>query len=384
MRYVQRKLHLSEIIANKSAFLLGPRQTGKTSVIKNQLANAKVINLLLNDEYLAFSQNPKELRQRVTPDDKIVVIDEIQRLPGLLNEVQHLIETYGTRFLLTGSSARKLRQQGVNLLGGRARQYFMHPFSYSELGDNFDLMQALNNGLIPSIYESDDPNHDLSSYVGLYLKEEVAAEALTRKIDAFSRFLQTAALANGQIINHTNIANDAQVPRTTVIEYFGILIDTLFASYLEPWKKSIKRKPIATSKLYFFDNGVVGKLQERGKIKQKSPQFGDAFETYIYHELKTYIDYHSPKALNFWRSTSNFEVDFIYDNRVAIEVKGKEQLSQKDLAGLRALMEEDLLDSYIVVSMSDSRKILEDGIEILPWQDFVTRLWKGKFDDRRS
>jgi predicted AAA+ superfamily ATPase len=235
-------------------------------------------------------------------------------------------------------------------------------------------------GLIPSIYDSDDPTHDLSSYIGLYLKEEIAAEALTRKIDAFSRFLQTAALANGKIVNHTNIANDAQVPRTTVIEYFGILIDTLFATYLEPWKKSKKRKPIATSKLYFFDNGVVGRLQERGKIRYKSPQFGDAFESFIHHEIRTYIDYHSPRGFHFWRSTSNFEVDFIYDDRIAIEVKGKEQLSKKDLAGLRALMEENMLESYLVVSLCESAKVMEDGIEILPWQEFVNRLWSGKLD----
>jgi len=380
MAYIPREIDLPKLLANKSAFLLGPRQTGKASAIKHQLKDAKVVNLLLNETFLEFSQNKRELRERVRPQDRLVVIDEIQRLPELLNEVQFLIEEYGTTFLLTGSSARKLRRQGVNLLGGRARQYFMHPFVYQELGKRFDLLKALNNGLLPSIYDSDDPGHDLSSYIGLYLKEEIAAEALTRKIDAFSRFLQTAALSNGQLVNHSDIANDAQVPRTTVIEYFGILVDTLFATYVEAWKKSKKRKPLSTSKFYFFDNGVVGALQERGKIKFKSPQFGEAFETYIYHELRTYIDCTSPRALNFWRSTSNFEVDFIYDNRVAIEVKGKSQIGQKDLAGLRAIMEEKLLERYIVVSINESEKTTEDGIELMPWQRFVTALWQGDLD----
>ena len=378
--HIPRSIQLARIIKQKSAFLLGPRQTGKTSSIKAQLPDAKFINLLLNDEFLAFTRNPKELRERINKEDQIVVIDEIQRLPALLNEVQFLMEEHGTRFLLTGSSARKLRRQGVNLLGGRARQYYMHPFSFSELGDKFDLLKAVNYGLIPSIYDSDDPNHDLYSYVGLYLKEEIVAEALTRKIDAFSRFLQTAALANGNIINHTNIANDSQVPRTTVIEYFGILIDTLFGTYLEPWQKTKKRKCLSTSKFYFFDNGVVGRLQERGLIKLKSPQFGEAFEAYIYHELRTYIDYTSPRPLNYWRSTSNFEVDFIFDNRIAIEVKAKDQLSKKDLSGIKALMEEKQLEFYMIVSLTDTKKTLVDGIQVLPWREFVTSLWNGEFD----
>jgi uncharacterized protein len=377
MNYIERNINLSAILKKKSAFLLGPRQTGKTSVIKNQLKEYKTINLLINETFLKFSQNKSELRERVTPEDKIVIIDEIQRLPELLNDVQYLIEEYGTKFLLTGSSARKLRRQGVNLLGGRARQYFMHPFSYSELKDDFDLLKALNRGLIPSIYDSDDPIHDLSSYIGLYLKEEIVAEALTRKIDAFSRFLQVAALSNGQLVNHTNISNDAQVPRTTVIEYFGVLIDTLFATYLEPWKKTKKRKSLSTSKFYFFDNGIIGQLQERGKIKKKSPAFGEAFETYIYHELKSYIDCTSPRPLNYWRSTSHFEVDFIFDNRIAIEVKGKAQISQKDLSGLRAIREEDILEEYIVVCLETEEKRTSDGITILPWELFITKLWSG-------
>jgi uncharacterized protein len=380
MAYITRKINLPTLLKSKSAFLLGPRQTGKSSLIQRQLGPCLLVDLLLNETFLQFSQNKRELRERVGAEHSLVVIDEIQRLPELLNEVQYLIESQGTKFLLTGSSARKLRRQGVNLLGGRARQYFMHPFSYCELGDKFDLLKALNLGLLPSIYNSDNPTHDLSSYVGLYLKEEIVAEALTRKIDAYSRFLQTAALANGQLVNHTNIANDAQVPRTTVVEYFGILIDTLFATYLQPWRKTSKRKPILTPKFYFFDTGVVGLLQERGKIKTKSPQFGEAFESYLYHEIRTYIDTTTPRPLNYWRSTSNFEVDFIFDNRIAIEVKGKATIGGRDLAGIRALKEEGLLERYLIVYTGEVAKTLEDGIELHPWQSFVSDLWSGKFD----
>lgn len=368
------------MLKTKSAFLLGPRQTGKTSAIRDQLSDFKNINLLLNDTFLAFTQNKRELRDRVTKKDKVVIIDEIQRIPELLNEVQYLTEEFGTRFLLTGSSARKLRRQGVNLLGGRARQYRMRPFCFAELKDEFDLDRALNRGLIPSIYFSDAPQLDLASYVGLYLKEEIAAEALTRNIEAFSRFLQTAALSNGQIINHTNIANDAQVPRTTVIEYFSILNDTLFSDYLEPWRQTKKRKPIATSKFYFFDIGIVGQLQQRGPVKPKSPLYGDALESYIHHELRCRSDYVSHCPLNFWRSLTHFEVDFIYDNRVAIEVKAKAQLGKNDLSGLRALKEEKNLESYHVVYLGDSRKVLEDGIELWPVHEFLEALWNGGFD----
>jgi predicted AAA+ superfamily ATPase len=380
MPNIDRVINLSRILKAKSAFLLGPRQTGKTSAIRTQLSDFKTINLLLNDTFLAFTQNKRELRDRVTKKDRIVIIDEIQRLPELLNEVQYLIEELGTTFLLTGSSARKLRRQGVNLLGGRARQYRMRPFCYPEIKEEFQLDRILNRGLLPSIYFSDSPALDLASYVGLYLKEEIAAEALTRNIEAFSRFLQTAALSNGQIINHTNIANDAQVPRTTIIEYFSILNDTLFSDYLEPWRETKKRKSIATSKFYFFDVGVVAQLQQRGSVKAKSPLYGDALEAYIHHELRCRSDYVSHASLNFWRSTTNFEVDFIYDNRVAIEVKAKPQLGKKDLSGIRALKEENNLESYHVVYIGDAKKVLEDGVELWPVHEFLDALWNGSFD----
>ncbi len=261
--HVDRLVDLSVLLAKKSHFLFGPRQTGKSFLIHQSLQGVRVYDLLDTSIYLALSQNPLQLSQELTPQDRIVVIDEIQRIPDLLNEVHRLIETRRIKFLLTGSSARKLRRGGVNLLGGRARTKHLHPLTYKELGKDFDLSQALTRGTLPSIYFSDDPRADLQSYAGTYLEQEIVAEGATRNVPAFSRFLKVAALCNGTIVNFTNVANDAQVPRTTVYEYFRILQDTLILHEVPAWRQSRKRKPLASSKYYFFDVGVVGMLQCR-------------------------------------------------------------------------------------------------------------------------
>lgn len=240
------------MLEKKSYFLFGPRQTGKTSLIRRVLTGVKVYDLLDTSTYLALSQNPGRIGEELAPKDHLVVIDEIQRLPILLNEVHRLIETKRIRFLLTGSSARKFRRGGTNLLGGRARTKYLHPFTYQELGTRFDLTRAVTRGLLPSIYFSDDPRADLEAYAGSYLQEEIMAEGAVRNLPAFSRFLRVAALCNGQIVNFTNVSNDAQVARTTVYEYFDILKDTLILYELLPWRKSKKRKPLASSKYYFL------------------------------------------------------------------------------------------------------------------------------------
>jgi predicted AAA+ superfamily ATPase len=374
--YIPRKLDIAEILNQKSLFLFGPRQTGKSSLIKETLGNTKIYDLLDSQIYLELNQNPKRLEQEHQKNEKIIVIDEIQKLPSLLDEVHRMIENFGVHFLLTGSSARKLCRGGVNLLGGRARSRNLHPFIYQELLDRFSLEKAINYGLIPSIYFSDAPDEDLKAYAGDYLKEEIAAEGLTRNVPAFSRFLQVAASCNGQILNYAKIANDAQVPSSTVQEYFHILRDTLIAYDVPAWKKSIKRKPLSTSKIYFFDTGVVRHLQNRSVIQAKSPEFGEAFEAYIAHELKTFVDYRQKGELCYWRSKSGFEVDFILSDQIAIEVKGKSVVSERDLAGLKALKEEGLIKSYYVVSLETRRRTV-DGIKILPWKDFLDLLWNG-------
>jgi predicted AAA+ superfamily ATPase len=262
-RWVDRQLDIGRLLEKRSFFLLGPRQTGKTTLIQHVLPDIRFYDLLDSANYLALSRNPGRLAEEIGSSVKRVVIDEIQRLPSLLNEVQRLIETRDVKFLLTGSSARKLRRGGINLLGGRARVKYLHPLTYRELGDKFVLNQAMQRGLLPSIYFSDDPRADLESYAGLYLQQEIMAEGATRNIPAFSRFLKIAAHSNGGIVNFTNIASDAQVARTTVYEYYEILKDTLILRELPPWKKTVKRKPLASSKYYFFDVGVVSALQGR-------------------------------------------------------------------------------------------------------------------------
>lgn len=376
--YINRKLDLFALLSNKSYFLFGPRQTGKTSLIQHTLQKFKYYNLLQTDIYLKLSREPHRLRQEITDEDRIVIIDEIQKLPILLDEVHYLIEEKGIHFLLTGSSARKLRNRGVNLLGGRARTRRLHPFIFKELEEDFNLTKALDTGLIPSIYFSDAPFEDLEAYAGNYLKEEIAAEAIVRNVPAFSRFLTIAGLCNGKMINYTNIASDAQVPRSTVQEYFQILRDTLLGDDLPAWRKSVKRKPVATSKFYFFDVGVARYLQGRRGLAVRSPEFGEAFEAYIHHEIKAYCDYTGGCEVCYWRSTSGFEVDFVINGKTAVEVKAKANITEKDFKGLKAISEEVLLKSYILVSLEDRPRRI-GNIFILPWQDFITLLWQDTY-----
>lgn len=375
--YIDRMLDLRGLLEKKSHFLLGPRQTGKSFLISHSLKDARVYDLLDTAVFLAFSRNPGRLAQEITAKDRLVVIDEIQRLPDLLNEVHRLIEQRGIRFLLTGSSARKLRRGGVNLLGGRARTKYLHPLTYRELGDHFDLQRAITRGLLPTMYFSDDPRADLDAYAGTYLQQEIVAEGATRNVQAFSRFLKVAALCNGTIVNFTKVANDAQVPRTTVYEYFEILTDTLILHELPAWRKSKKRKPLASSKYYFFDVGVVAALQGR-EFRLGTPEFGEGLETYVMHELRSYSDYMSGESLTYWRSTSGFEVDFILGDHTAIEVKSKDNVSAQDLKSLRALAEEGQLKRYLCICLEPRAREVS-GVTVLPYREFLDALWDGKY-----
>jgi len=375
--WIPRLLDLRELLSKRSCFLFGPRQTGKTSLIHHTFHGVKVYDLLDSAVFLALSRNPGRLAEELGPQDSIVVIDEVQRLPILLNEVHRLIETRGVRFLLTGSSARKLRRGGVNLLGGRARTKYLRPLVWKELGARFDLARALAHGLLPSIYFSDDPAADLQAYTGMYLQQEIIAEGATRNVPAFSRFLTVAAHCNATVVNFTNVANDAQVARTTIYEYFEILKDTLVLYELPPWRKTKKRKPLASSKYYFFDVGVVGALQGRA-FRPGTPEFGEAYETYLMHELSSYSHYVSGEALGYWRSTSGFEVDFVLGDHTAIEVKAKENVSAQDLRALRALAEENMVKRYLCVCLEPRQRVVE-GIAVLPFKTFLEALWAGEF-----
>jgi predicted AAA+ superfamily ATPase len=374
---IERLPDLSRWLARKSHFLLGPRQTGKTFLVGRALPEARVYDLLDSSVFLALSQRPGRLEEELRPGDRLIVLDEIQRLPELLNEVHRLIESRGIRFLLTGSSARKLRAGGVNLLGGRARIRYLHPLSWRELGARFDLHRAVERGLLVSIYFSDDPKADLDAYAGTYLQQEVVAEGATRNVPAFSRFLRVAALANATVVNFTEVANDAQVPRTTVYEYFEILKDTLVLHDLPAWKESKSRKPLVSSKYYFFDVGVVSALQGR-LVRPGTPEFGAAVETFLFHELLCFRDYQSSDPIAHWRSASGFEVDFVLGDHTAIDVKAKRTVSSRDLRSLQALAEEKAFKRHLCVSLEPRRRRI-GGIAILPLHEFLEALWAGEY-----
>ncbi len=375
--YIKRILDLPALLEKKSHFLLGPRQTGKTFLVRHTLNNIRTYDLLDSKVYLSLSQNPHRLEEELAPEDRFVVIDEIQRLPELLNEVHRLIEKRRVNFLLTGSSARKLRRGGINLLGGRARTQYMHPLTCRELGSRFEMARAAEAGLLPSIYFSDDPVADLDAYVGSYLQQEIVAESATRNVPAFSRFLKVAALCNGTIVNFTKVANDSQVPRTTVYEYFEILKDTLVLHEVPSWKETRKRKPVASSKYYFFDVGVVSALQGR-QFRYGTPEFGEALETLTFQELIAYSDYVSGDSVKHWRTRSGFEVDFILGDHTAVEVKAGRNISNSDLKPIRALAEENKLKNYIIVCQED-RPRKTGNVSILPFGHFLDSLWGGEF-----
>jgi predicted AAA+ superfamily ATPase len=375
---VNRIIGLNALLKTRSVFLLGPRQTGKSWLIREQFPNALKFNLLQSEVFLSLSSNPSKLRE-VTQPSQLVVIDEIQRIPELLNEVHYLIEERQSKFLLTGSSARKLRKKGVNLLGGRASTVIFHPLSSIELQEDFNLERALNVGLLPAAYLNADPTERLSSYVDDYLQQEILAEGASRNLPAFSRFLTTAAQCNAQLINFSNIANDAQVSPTTVREYFSLLEDTLIARRLEPWRSSRKRKAINTAKFYFFDTGVVRHLQSRPVYTEGTTEYGHALETYLHHELRCFCDYHSREPLTFWRSATGIEVDFLIGDRLAIELKASRQVSDRMLNGLRALREEGIVKHFVMLSFEPFARVV-DGIELVPFSDFVRRLWNGDWE----
>ncbi len=376
-----RFLNFKHEIRQKSLFLFGPRQTGKTFFLKKAFPESPFYNLLLADVFLRMSQRPQLMREELLSLEKNfpqpIIIDEIQKLPVLLDEVHYLIEEYGFHFILTGSSPRKLKRGGGNLLGGRARTKQMFPLVTKEV-PGYDFIRILNYGMIPSIYTSASPEEDLEAYVGNYLQEEIQAEGLVRKVGNFSRFLQTAALYNAELVNFANISSDAGVPARTVAEYFLILQDTLIGSLLEPFTKSKKRKAITTSKFYFFDVGVCNILAGRKEIKPKTELFGKVLEHFIFTELKAYLSYtKDDRTLHFWRSKSGYEVDFLVGDEIAIEVKSSELVIEKHLTGLRALSEEINLKKKIVISMDKAPRKIQD-IEILPVKIFLEKLWRNE------
>ncbi|MBI4488878.1 MAG: ATP-binding protein [Deltaproteobacteria bacterium] len=364
---------------NESCFLWGPRQTGKSTLVKRLFPQSPYYDLLLSDEFLRLQQTPALLREEIeaVKPQGPVVIDEVQKMPALLDEVHWLIVNRHIQFVLLSSSARKLKRGGGNLLGGRALRYELHPLVFPEIPD-FDLFRALNHGLVPRHYSADNPEPLLRSYVGDYLKEEIAAEALTRNLPAFSRFLEVAAFSNGDIVNYQNVARECGISAPTARDYFQILEDTLIGRFIPAYRKKQKRRLILTPRFYFFDVGIVNILLKRGRILPRSESLGRAFEHFVFQELSAHRHYSGLEyPLAYWRTASQFEVDFILgDHEITLEVKAVEQITGHHLRGLRAFMEEHRPKWAIVVSL-DPRPRKIGPITIMPWKYFLTKLWDG-------
>jgi predicted AAA+ superfamily ATPase len=385
-----RILDFSKVLERKSLFLLGPRQTGKSTYLKARYPEALYINLLKSSEYQNYLKDPNFIYKNIkyfteTSSSRIVIIDEIQKIPHLLNDVHNLIEEdKSLRFILTGSSARKLKRGGANLLGGRASWIHFHPLCYPELSVNADelWLKSLTSGKLPPYIDSEKYFDDLQDYIGLYLREEILEEGLTRSIENFSRFLDFAAQMSGEQINYTAIGSDAQISPSLVRDYFEILSDTLIGHTLPAFLSTQKRKAMTSHKFYLFDNGVVNAFVGRRDVPKGTPEFGKSLELGIYSEILTYLNYKkSSKKLEYWRSTTKFEVDFlVYENTkeiTAIEVKSTRTPSKKDFKGLLAFEEDFKLKKKIVVCLAESPQITAEGIEILPLFIFLQKLWAG-------
>ena len=365
---------------NESVFFWGARQTGKSTLLKILYPEALYFDLLLSDVYERLQRNPSLLRETVLANLKLgpVVIDEIQLIPVLLNEIHWLITNKNVRFILSGSSPRKILRSGANLLGGRALRYELYPLIYKEIPD-FDLLRALNHGLLPRHYLSGNPKKLISAYIGSYLRDEILAEAKIRNITSFSRFLESAAFSNGEIVNYTNIAAECSVSAPTVKEYFQILEDTLIGRFLPSFQKKPKRRIVLAPKFYYFDIGIANYLLKRKSVEPGSETFGKAFEHFIYHEIYAYSRYSGLEfPVSYWRTASQIEVDFILgDHQVAVEVKGIRQANPRHLKGLKSFAEEYSVQKLILVS-NDPLPRQSGNILILPWKVFLDRLWAGE------
>jgi predicted AAA+ superfamily ATPase len=366
----------------ESCFLWGARQTGKSTLLAELFPSAPRYDLLQSDQYARLAARPELLREELTATPprpgEVVVIDEVQKVPALLDEVHWLIENRKISFVLCGSSARKLKRGGANLLGGRALRYELHPLASAEV-DDFDLLRAVNHGLLPRHYLAERPQRMLAAYVGDYVKEEIAAEALTRNIPAFARFLEAAAFSNGEIVNFHNIGRECGVTGPTVKAYFEILEDTLMGRFVPAYRRKAKRRVIESPRFYYFDVGVANHLLKRGKIEQGGESFGKAFEHLIFQELVAHRHYSGVDyELAYWRTTSGLEVDFVLgEGDAAIEVKSTERAEAHHFRGLSAFAEEHRVKRSILVTL-DPRPRETGGVLILPWRTFLERLWSGK------
>lgn len=381
MPNIERLIKLPEA-GTETFFIWGSRQAGKSTLLKECYPDAAWIDLLKSDVLRRYATHPEVLREElVRSGDRFVVVDEVQKVPDLLGEIHWLHENRDVHFALCGSSARKLRRGHANLLGGRAVRHELFGLSARELGASFDLVRMLNQGTLPRIYLSERPRSLLNAYVADYLKEEVLAEGLTRRLPPFSSFLNAAALTDTEQVNFTSIARELGVSRETVRGYFEILSDTLLARMLPPYRKRPKRRLSLADKFYFHDVGVVNFLARRGTLQPGSELFGKAFENWVFHELCCYNAYRERFAeFSFWRLSSGIEVDFVVnDLECAIECKASSNIHSGHVKGLNEIAREHPdVGRRILVSNAPLSRTLQSGIEILSVSDFLEALWSGE------
>ena len=368
----------------ESFFLWGPRQTGKSTLLRRTYPAARWIDLLKSEEFRRYVARPESLREEIqaagADRKQQIVIDEVQKAPALLNEVHWLMEHHNLSFTLCGSSARKVKRGAANLLGGRAIRYELYGLTASELGAEFDLQRMLNHGYLPRIYQGSRPGRMLDAYIADYLKEEVAAEGLVRNLPTFSDFLDVAALSDGQSVNFSSIARDCGVSNQSIKNYFQILEDTLLAKWLPAYRKRPKRRVFSAPRFYFADVGVVNRLARRGELQPGTEDYGKAMENWAFHELSAFLRYHEHEAkLGYWRLASGIEVDFIIgDMQVAIEVKSSDRIHSDHLKGLRSIIvDHPGIARRIVVCREPRLRKTHDGIEVMPAEEFAERLWEG-------
>ncbi len=386
MAHYDRMLTI-DLPEKQSAFLWGPRKTGKSTLLGDRFPHSARFDLLDTRLLLEFVRSPWSFSERVRAfdDEKLahpVLVDEVQKAPPILDEVHRLIEEQGLSFVLCGSSARKLKRGRANLLGGRAWRFELHPLTWSEIPE-FDLVRALNHGLVPAHYDAVNPRRALAGYVDDYLKEEVFDEGLTRNAAAFSRFFDALAFCHGELLNYSSIARDCGVDSKTVREYFQILVDTLLGCFVEPFSRRRSRSVIVRApKFYLFDVGVAGHVTDRRIGRAAGPEFGRALEHFVLMELRACRAYRELDfPIRFWRTKSGLECDFVLGpaGETAIEVKGGARVRTEDLRPLRAYVEEHRPRHAVVVCNEDAPRRTADGIWILPWSVFLERLWAGEY-----
>ena len=383
MEKIKRILNI-DLPPRQSAFLWGPRKTGKSTYLKERFPHSLVYDFLQTDLFLEFSKQPSLLRERLLAkgNDVLnypVILDEVQKVPQILDEVHWLIENKGLRFILCGSSARKLKRGKANLLGGRAWRYEMFPLVTAEL-ENLNLLRVLNRGMMPDHYLQESYKKALRAYTQDYLKEEVFDEGLTRNIPAFSRFFDAMGYSHGELTNYSNIARECGVDSKTVKEYYQILVDTLLGTRVEPFKRRQNRQVIITAaKFYLFDVGVAGAITKRHIEEEKGELFGKAFEHFILMEIAAHNSYNElDYEINFWRTKSGLEVDFVLGGgEVAIEVKGATHVEKKDLRPLTAFIEEYSPRKALVVCNEREERV-HGRIRIIPYRNFLRDLWRDK------